>query len=122
MDVRATSLPRIFWQITSRNRVRPCAISALRFLRGADGPVFIVIQNGREWIRFCESVLERPEMAADPRFCTNANRVENLEELKKLINESFHTNPREALIAKLQAAEIACGNINNIADLSKHPL
>ncbi len=87
----------------------------------ADGPVFIVIQNGREWVRFCESVLERPAVATDPRFCTNANRVENLEELKKLINESFHSVPRETLIAKLQAAEIACGNINNIADLSKHP-
>ena len=48
-------------------------------------------------------------------------QLQNLEELKKLINESFHSNPREALIAKLQAAEIACGNINNIADLSKHP-
>ena len=32
------------------------------------------LQNPREWRRFCEQVLQRPELADDPRFAANPRR------------------------------------------------
>ena len=37
--------------------------------------VFLGIQNQREWAVFCESVLRKPGLAADPRFASNSRRV-----------------------------------------------
>ena len=47
--------------------------------------VYLGIQNEREWARFCGQVLERPEMATDPRFSSNTRRVEHREELDAVI-------------------------------------
>src|SRR3954470_2562583 len=33
--------------------------------------IFIAIQNAREWMRFCETVVERPDLTSDPRFASN---------------------------------------------------
>ena len=48
----------------------------------SDGPIFIVIQNPREWLQFCEKGIGLPDLAEDPRFSTNVNRVKNRNELK----------------------------------------
>ena len=33
------------------------------------------LQNEREWVNFCDKVLQRPELARDARFSGNAKRV-----------------------------------------------
>ncbi len=86
-----------------------------------DGPIFIVIQNPREWQLLCEKGLERPELTNDPRFSSNEKRVENREELKQCFENIFKKMSRSEISRKLLAAGIACGNINNIADLALHP-
>ena len=40
--------------------------------RCADGQVMFAVQNEREWVHFCAAVLERPELASEERFATNA--------------------------------------------------
>ncbi len=87
----------------------------------SDGSVFLVIQNRHEWESFCTLVLETPALATEEKFQDNASRVTNLKDLKTIINKSFSTVSREQLVTKLLAAGIACGNVNNIADLTKHP-
>src|SRR5690606_19635288 len=47
--------------------------------------VHLSIQNEREWVRFCEVVLEQPEVATDPRFATNPDRVANRKALAEVI-------------------------------------
>src|SRR5204863_9396740 len=43
-----------------------------------DGKVVMLgLQNEREWKLFCDKVLRRPELSADPRFDANMRRVEN---------------------------------------------
>ncbi len=86
-----------------------------------DGPIFIVIQNPREWQLLCEKGLERPELTNDPRFSSNEKRVENREELKQCFENIFKKMSRSEVSRKLLAAGIACGNINSIADLALHP-
>ena len=40
-------------------------------------PILISVQNDREWNVFCTKVLNRPELATDPRFATNPARIAN---------------------------------------------
>ena len=42
------------------------------FPTGDGGTVMLGLQNEREWVSFCEIVLQRPELATDPRFAGNA--------------------------------------------------
>ncbi|HEX7968820.1 MAG TPA: CoA transferase, partial [Stellaceae bacterium] len=88
----------------------------------ADGKeIVIAIQNEREWQRFCAAILERPELAADPRFSDNNRRVANRAALDALIAEVFARAPRAALGQRLDAADIAFGNLNTVADFARHP-
>jgi crotonobetainyl-CoA:carnitine CoA-transferase CaiB-like acyl-CoA transferase len=88
----------------------------------ADGKKLVIsIQNEREWVRLCTEVLGAPELATDPRFCDNNRRVANRPALDAFVAEIFAREEREALAAKLFAAGIAFGRLNNVADFSRHP-
>jgi len=87
-----------------------------------DGPpILIAIQNQREYLRFCNEVLEMPELIADPRFHDNPSRCENVKELKAIIDEHFLGMERGDLIARLREGRIAFGEVNDVAGLSEHP-
>lgn len=84
-------------------------------------PILIAIQNEREFVRFCDSVLERPDLKKDPRFSSNPARVKNVDALVELINAVFIRFERAHLIDRLRDAQIAFGELNDVAALSKHP-
>jgi len=87
-----------------------------------DGPpILIAIQNQREYLRFCNEVLEMPELIEDPRFRDNPSRCENVVELKAIIDGCFSALERGALIARLREGKIAFGEVNDVAGLSAHP-
>jgi crotonobetainyl-CoA:carnitine CoA-transferase CaiB-like acyl-CoA transferase len=88
----------------------------------ADGKAIIVgIQNEREWERFYQSVLNRPDLAADPRFAGNVQRVSHRPALDAIIADEFRARTSIALTALLDAAGIAYGRLNSVADLLDHP-
>lgn len=88
----------------------------------ADGrQVLISIQNEREWRSLCVEVLERPELAGDPRFRDPVARVENREALEAVVRARFARWPRGELMARLRAARVACGALNEVADFAAHP-
>jgi len=81
----------------------------------------ISIQNEREWVRLCESVLESPEMAIDARFDSNTNRVENRDALELRMGAIIAQLTSEAFQRRLANASIAFGNVSSLGDLSDHP-
>lgn len=87
----------------------------------ADGEVLLSIQNNREWVTFCEQVLEQPELGTDPRFAENADRFANRSGMIALIEGIFGTMDCESVIEKLDAARIANARLNNVAAVSQHP-
>jgi crotonobetainyl-CoA:carnitine CoA-transferase CaiB-like acyl-CoA transferase len=106
----------------SRVGLRHPTIHPYRAYRSMDGAeVLISIQNEREFRDFCTSVLGHPELPDDPRFASNVARCKNEELLDKIIDGVFGALDRHALLAKLRAARIAYGEVNDIAALSKHP-
>jgi itaconate CoA-transferase len=83
--------------------------------------VLLGLQNEREWLAFCRDVLQRPELAADPRFDTNTKRSDNREPLKSLIEEIFRPLTAAQVIERLDAAGIGNASVNQIADVWRHP-
>ena len=81
----------------------------------------IAIQNEREWGRFAEMVMQRPDMKADARCTPNQARMENREWLEGLIEEIFSHITQADLQARLQDADIAYSSVNEVADLVNHP-
>ncbi len=54
----------------------------------ADGHLSVAAANQKLWTELCEAI-DRPELADDPRFETNAHRVENMDELEAVLSDVF---------------------------------
>ena len=85
------------------------------------GQILIAIQNEREFIRLAGEVLERPYMPSDEKFCSNEARCANRPALDEIIIGVFTSIERTALTQRLRDAQIAFGEINDVAGLSAHP-
>jgi itaconate CoA-transferase len=72
-------------------------------------------------VRFCETVLERPDMAVDSRFDSNAKRVENHAALDELIRSVFDRLTANQIVARLEAARIAYARLNSVQEFIDHP-
>lgn len=83
--------------------------------------VFLGIQNEREWVRFCEQVLERPELSKDSRFESNFNRFENQKSLQPIIEEEFRKLPADVIVDRLESAQIANARMNTMVEFFDHP-
>jgi crotonobetainyl-CoA:carnitine CoA-transferase CaiB-like acyl-CoA transferase len=88
--------------------------------RTQDGQVILGLQNEREWAVFCAKVLGRPELQADPRFATQAQRRANREALTALIEAFFSDKTSVEVAALLDQAGIANGRLNQPIDVWNH--
>jgi itaconate CoA-transferase len=91
------------------------------FPSGDGKNIFLGIQNEREWLRFCEDVLEKAELAKDPRFDNNSNRFRNQHLLQPIIEEIFSTLTAEAIIERLENGQIANARMNTMSEFFEHP-
>ena len=91
------------------------------YAAGDGGQVFIGIQNEREWAVLCAQILGRPELATDPRFATNIDRLAHDAELREIITEALAALPPGEVTARLDAAGIANDRLRTPAGLAEHP-
>ncbi len=91
------------------------------FTAGDGGTVMLGLQNEREWKAFCDAVLQRPEVAADARFDSNAQRNAHRAELQALILDTFAALTAAQVVERLDAAGIANARVNDMAGLWAHP-
>lgn len=87
----------------------------------ADGTdVVIGIQNDREWQRFAGQVLRLPELADDPRFARNVDRVANRGQVDELVTAWTKQYPAAEVVRVLDGAGIANGRLNGVRELAGH--
>ncbi|MBS0403562.1 MAG: CoA transferase [Proteobacteria bacterium] len=91
------------------------------FPAGDGGAVMLGLQNEREWLAFCRDVLCRPELAADARFASNAQRSAHRDALHALIVEAFAALSADEACARLDAARIANARVNDMHAVWQHP-
>jgi crotonobetainyl-CoA:carnitine CoA-transferase CaiB-like acyl-CoA transferase len=85
-----------------------------------DGWINLGGANQANWERIAR-VIGRPELAADPRFATNADRMRHRDELVALIAEPLRTRPSADWIAAFEAEGVPAGPVNRIGDMLADP-
>jgi crotonobetainyl-CoA:carnitine CoA-transferase CaiB-like acyl-CoA transferase len=88
---------------------------------GGGQRVNLSVQNEREWVRFCQVVLCRPEIATDPRFERNELRLLNRAELEPLIERILADVSLEECERRLEVAGVAYARSTEPAELLAHP-
>lgn len=85
-----------------------------------DGEILIAIQNDREWQTFCQTILQRPDIASDPRFASNTARASNRDTLDQIIQDRVGQLTLLEMSVLLDTNNIAYGRISTMADLIEH--
>ena len=88
--------------------------------RTRDGYVVVACGNDRLYQGLCR-LLGRDDLAADPRFASNPQRVRNREELVPALQEEFLQRDTGAWLPELRAAGIPCGPINSVSQVFSDP-
>ncbi len=83
--------------------------------QAADGYLTVGVANNSLWLRFCQA-LGRPALATDPRFDTEARRVEHREALVPLLGAVFATAPVAHWLARLGEAGVPAGKIQTVGE------
>ncbi|MCK7613763.1 CaiB/BaiF CoA transferase family protein [Roseibium sediminicola] len=87
---------------------------------GADQTFILAVGNDSQFQKFC-AVAGAPELAADPRFAKNADRVRNRKELVPIIRRLTIEKTAAEWIAQLEATGVPCGPVNDLAQVFDDP-
>ena len=105
-----------------RSGARNAVIAPYGPYTAGDGKVvYLGLQNEREWARFCEGVLDRPDLAIDKRFNSNSKRIAARDEMDAIITTAFSTLTAAEVIARLESAGIANARMNTVEEFLQHP-
>lgn len=107
-------------RVPLRNGNRHSIITPYDTFPTADGYVNIAVGNDAIWQRFC-AALGMGEQAIDPRYTTNADRLENWVPLYAAIESAMGDMTTAEIVAKLDAAAVPCGPINTIGQILEDP-
>ncbi len=78
-----------------------------------DGQIMLAVGNDAQFLQLC-AVIDRPGLATDPRFQTNAMRVGHRDALVAVLNAAFGVRDRNELLEKLEQRGVPAGPINRI--------
>ena len=90
--------------------------------RADSGKDFIILAVGNDgqYAKFCE-VAGRPDLASEPRFVKNADRVRHRAELVPMLEAVMKTRPKADWLTALEAAKVPCGAINSLDEVFADP-
>jgi crotonobetainyl-CoA:carnitine CoA-transferase CaiB-like acyl-CoA transferase len=94
------------------------SISPYELYPTGDGDLVLAVGNDRQFAALCE-VLGIPELSADPRFASNAERVAHREALKTALVVALGARPAAEWAAALTAARVPAGVVNDVAGAFK---
>lgn len=99
---------------------RHASITPFQSLKTSDGYVIIAVGNDTLWQKFC-GLIDRPDLAADPRFTTNPLRTENVKVLGEELTKTFVTKTMDEWLHILKEGGIPVGPINDVERVIKDP-
>jgi crotonobetainyl-CoA:carnitine CoA-transferase CaiB-like acyl-CoA transferase len=87
---------------------------------GLKDHLILAVGNDGQFAKFCE-VAGCPELARDPRFAKNADRVRHRNVLVPMLEDIFRQRCKADWLAALEAAKVPCGAINSLAEVFSDP-
>ncbi|WP_439030707.1 CaiB/BaiF CoA transferase family protein [Gordonia terrae] len=86
-----------------------------------DGTILIGVQNDRGWDALARVVLERPDLADDPRYRTNIDRVSRRAEVDDLVGTETKRFTTAELDLRLAAAGVPAAEVRDLEGVVAHP-
>jgi crotonobetainyl-CoA:carnitine CoA-transferase CaiB-like acyl-CoA transferase len=96
------------------------SLSPYDLIPTADRPVFVPSGNDSQ-VRRLGQVIGRPELADDPRFRTNQDRLVHRQELLAILEEEFRKWPASELCRRLWDAAVPAGPVNSVDEVYADP-
>jgi formyl-CoA transferase/CoA:oxalate CoA-transferase len=107
-------------EVPGRLGNRHPTIAPYESFHAADGDFVIAGGNDEIWRRLCR-VIGRPELADDPRFRSNKDRIAHYDELRGALDAALKTRTREQWVRDLKAAGVPCGSVREISEVLADP-
>jgi crotonobetainyl-CoA:carnitine CoA-transferase CaiB-like acyl-CoA transferase len=85
-----------------------------------DGPLVVAVATASQFTSLCGAI-GAPELATDPRFATNAARIEHRVELDRVLRERFASRGAREWSAVLEAARVPCGPVHTVSSALEEP-
>jgi crotonobetainyl-CoA:carnitine CoA-transferase CaiB-like acyl-CoA transferase len=85
-----------------------------------DGYIVLSVGNDPTFERFCK-LTGQEGLLQDPRFATNAKRVENRQFVTDTLTPVMRSRTTKEWVSALEAAKIGCGPINTLKDVFADP-
>lgn len=86
----------------------------------ADGHFMLAVGNDAQFQRMCE-VLDASELARDPCYASNAERVAHRDTLIADLSDRFRTQPSAHWLQQLETAGVPCGPVNRLDQVFADP-
>lgn len=102
-----------------RRRLRHHNVVPYGIYESSDGHIAIAVEHDKEWVVFCNQVLDRPDLL-QPRFETNELRVSNRHDVDAAVEEILRAQSSGFWIERLEAAHLAYARINSIQEVWEH--
>jgi crotonobetainyl-CoA:carnitine CoA-transferase CaiB-like acyl-CoA transferase len=97
------------------------SLSPYRNFKCRDGQwIFIAAANDRFWGKLARAI-ELPDMAEDPRFAKNQERVKNRAELEGILERAIAQRDREPLLKILEEADVPATPVNTVDQVMNDP-
>ncbi len=86
----------------------------------AEGVLVLAVGNDEQFRRFC-SVADVPALATDPRFMTNADRVQHIDALQQVVGDILAANTATEWTRRLREAGVPCGAVRSVSEALADP-
>ncbi len=86
----------------------------------ADGHMIVAVGNDSQFRSYCTAI-GHSELALDPRFRTNPQRVRNREPLIALLSEIMQSKPVAYWLSLFESVNVPAGPINNLEQVYQNP-
>lgn len=84
-------------------------------------PFVIHVSSPEKFWRGLFAVVEKPELANDPRFEKRKDRIENRDALSDILQSVFRDGRREDWLKRLQEHDVPCAPLNTLEEVFKDP-
>ena len=91
-------------------------LSPYQVFECSDGHIIIATGNDQQYQRFCD-ILQCPELGKNPKFVSNAKRVENRHELDEVLGRKTRNWKKAKLLKRCEVTSIPAGPINSLDEV-----
>ena len=126
LDCQIAILENAIARYLSKNEIpkpmgsRHPSIAPFEAFKTKDSYIIIAAGNDKLFEKLC-NLLKLNDINKNPKFITNSNRSQNIDELKKIIEDQLLEKNTNQWVQEMEKEKIPCGPIFNIKEAVENP-